>query len=154
LLPVVGIRLDPGDGTLWANCFAERGISELVHFDAEGKLLGRYPPKGEAKHGFNDLVLRKNGEIILTDSLDNSVMRFDRKTGSFATVGLHRGLLYPNGIALADDDEQLFVADALGVVRVNLTTGASADVNPGPRRTLAGFDGMYWYKGGLVGVQN
>jgi len=154
LLPVLGIRLDPGDGTVWANCFADRGVTELVHYDSAGMLLGRYAPTDSAKHGFNDLVLRKNGDVILTDSLNNAVLRFDRKTGSFTPLSLHRAIFYPNGIAIADDDRQLFVADALGVVRVDLAAGASADINPGPRRTLAGFDGMYWYKDGLVGVQN
>jgi len=154
LLPVLGIRIDPTNGTVWANCFAERGVTELVHYAADGTLLGRYAPKGEAKHGFNDLVVRKNGDILLTDSLNNQALRFDPKTREFHALTLYRPLLYPNGIALADDDEQLFVADALGVVRVALATGSSADVDPGPRRTLAGFDGMYWYKGGLVGVQN
>lgn len=154
LLPVLGIRMDPVDDTIWANCFADRGVAELVHYDGNGTLLGRYTPKDDVKHGFNDLVLRKNGDVILTDSLNNAVLRFDRKTSSFAPLPLHRAVFYPNGIALADDDRQLFVADALGVVRVDLATGASADVNPGPRRTLAGFDGMYWYKDGLIGVQN
>jgi hypothetical protein len=37
----------------------------------------------------------------------------------------------PNGIALADNDHYLFVADDFGVVRLNLTSGASIDVNPG-----------------------
>jgi len=154
LLPVLGIRLDPTDGTVWANCFTERGATELVHYDTSGVLLGRYEPKDALKHGFNDLVLRKNGDVLVTDSLNNSVMRFDRKTNTFAPISLHREIVYPNGIALADDDKQLFVADALGVVRVDLATGASADVNPGAHSTLAGFDGMYWYKGALVGVQN
>jgi hypothetical protein len=27
-------------------------------------------------------------------------------------------------------------------------------VNPGPRSTLAGIDGLYWHKGSLVAVQN
>jgi hypothetical protein len=154
LLPVLGIRLDPADGTVWANCFADRGVSELVHYDGTSVLLGRYALKDEGKHGFNDLVVRKNGDVILTDSLGNQVLRFDRKTSAFVPLALYRALLYPNGIAIDENEEQLFVADALGVVRVNLATGASADVNPGPRKTLAGFDGLYWYKGGLVGVQN
>ena len=154
LLPVLGIRMDPVDDTIWANCFADRGVTELVHYDGNGTLLGRYAPKDDVKHGFNDLVVRKNGDVILTDSLDNAVLRFDRKTSSFARLPLHRAVFYPNGLALADDDRQLFVADALGVVRVDLATGASADINPGVRRTLAGFDGMYWYKDGLIGVQN
>lgn len=154
LLPVLGIRLDPGDGTVWANCFSDRGVTELVHYDTNGMLLGRYAPTDSAKHGFNDLVLRKSGEVIVTDSLNNSVMRLERKAGAFAPLALHRAIFYPNGIALSEDDKQLFVADGLGVVRIDLATGASADVNPGPHNTLAGFDGMYWYKGGLVGVQN
>jgi hypothetical protein len=90
----------------------------------------------------------------VTDSLSNQVLRFDRKTSTFAALALHRAILYPNGIAIDDNEERLFVADALGVLRVDLGTGASADVNPGARKTLAGFDGLYWYKGGLVGVQN
>jgi hypothetical protein len=154
LLPVLGIRLDPADGTVWVNCFADRGVTELVHFDAAGLLLGRYAPKDEGKHGFNDLIVRKNGDVIVTDSLSNQVLRFDRKTSTFAALALNRAILYPNGIAIDDNEDQLFVADALGVLRVDLGTGASADVNPGARKTLAGFDGLYWYKGGLVGVQN
>lgn len=154
LLPVLGIRLEPADGTVWVNCFAERGAAELVHFDVAGMLLGRYAPKDEGKHGFNDLVVRKNGDVIVTDSLSNQVLRFDRKTGAFVPLALHRAILYPNGITIDDAEECLFVADALGVLRINLATGTSADVNPGVRKTLAGFDGLYWYKGGLVGVQN
>lgn len=154
LLPVLGIRVDPTDSSIWANSFAERGQAELLHFTASGQLLGRYAPEDSEKHGFNDLVIRKNGEVILTDSLSGQVYRFDRATHAFASLRLYRELSYPNGIALADDDRQLFVADALGVVRCDLQTDASADVNPGPRSTLAGIDGLYWHRGGLLAIQN
>lgn len=66
----------------------------------------------------------------------------------------HRSLSAPNGIALAGDDRQLFVADDFGVVRVDLDTGASTHVNSGPRSTLAGVDGLYWHNGSLITVQN
>jgi DNA-binding beta-propeller fold protein YncE len=155
LLPVLGIRLDPGDGTVWANSWSEdTRRSELLHFDASGKLLGRYAPTDAANHGFNDLVVRKNGEVLLTDSASNQVYRFDRGAHAFAPLPVHRPLFAPNGIALADDNRQLFVADDLGVVRVDLDGGGSADVNPGPRNTLAGIDGLYWHKGSLIAVQN
>src|SRR6267143_6215156 len=81
LLPVLGIRLDPTDGTVWANTFEDAGRTELVHFDSAGKLLGRYSPKDSAKHGFNDVVVRKNGEVITTDSLNNKVFRLDPHSG-------------------------------------------------------------------------
>jgi len=155
LLPVLGIHLDPGDGSVWANSWSgDAGRSELLHFDASGKLLGRYALEDAARHGFNDLVVRKNGEVLLTDSVSNEVFRFDPGAHKFTRLPVHRSLSSPNGIALADDDRRLFVADDFGVLRVDLDSGASADVNPGPRNTLAGIDGLYWHRGSLIAVQN
>jgi hypothetical protein len=154
LLPVLGIRLDPTDGTVWADSFEDAGRTELLHFDASGKLLGRYAPSDGAKHGFNDLVVRKNGEVITTDSLNNRVVRFDGNSGSFKPLAVYRTLFYPNGIALTDDDRSLYVADAVGVVKIDLSDGTSRDVDPGPRSTLAGADGLYWHNGGLIAIQN
>lgn len=154
LLPVLGIRLDPTDGTVWANTFDDAGRTELVHFDSNGKLLGRYAPKDTAKHGFNDLVVRKNGEVIATDSLNNQVFRFDPQSHAFTPLSVYRTLFYPNGIALADDDRSLFVADGVGVVKMDLVDNSSRDVDPGPRSTLAGADGLYWRSGSLIAVQN
>jgi len=154
LLPVLGIRLDPTDGTVWANTFEDAGRTELVHFDSAGKLLGRLAPKDSAKHGFNDLVVRKNGEVITTDSLSNQVFRFDPRSQAFAPLLVYRMLLYPNGIALADEDRSLYVADGVGVVKIDLADNSSRDVDPGPRNTLAGADGLYWHNGSLIAVQN
>jgi hypothetical protein len=154
LLPVLGIRLDPTDGSVWADSFEDAGRTELLHFDSGGKLLGRYPPKDSARHGFNDLVLRKNGEVITTDSLNNQVFRFDPRLRAFAPLATYRTLFYPNGIALADDDQTVYVADAVGIVKIDLRSGESRDVDPGPRNTLAGADGLYWHNGSLIAVQN
>ncbi len=154
LLPVLGIRLDPTDGTVWANTFEDAGRTELVHFDSAGKLLGRFAPKDSAKHGFNDLVVRKNGEVITTDSLSNQVFRFDPRSQAFTPLLVYRILLYPNGIALADDDRSVYVADGVGVVKIDLADNSSRDVDPGPGNTLAGADGLYWHNGSLIAVQN
>jgi len=155
LLPVLGIRLDPRDGTVWANTFEDAGRTELVHFDSAGKLLGRFAPKdSRMKHGFNDLVVRKNGEVITTDSLNNTVFRLDPQSGAFLALPVYRTLFYPNGIALADDDRSLYVADAVGIVKVDLEGNSSRDVDPGPRHTTAAADGLYWHNGSLIAVQN
>ena len=154
LLPVLGIRLDPKDGTVWADSFTDGGKTELLHFDADGKLLGRFKPEDTGKHGFNDLVVRKNGEVITTDSLSNKVYRFDPGANAFAVLAVHRPLFYPNGVALAGDERSLYVADALGVVRVDLTTAKTTDVDPGPKNTLAGIDGLYCRNDDLIAIQN
>jgi hypothetical protein len=154
LLPILGIRLDPTDDTIWAASFEETGKTELLHFDSAGALLGRFSLEGNSKHGLNDLIVRKNGEVILTDSLGNQVVRFHPEAHRFESLKLNRPLFYPNGIALAADDQTVFVADTLGMLRINLADGTSQDVDPGPRNTVAGADGLYWYKGNLVAVQN
>ena len=154
LLPILGIRPNPSDGTVWAASFEDAGNTELLHFDSSGKLLGRFAPPDKAHHGFNDLVVRPGGEVLVTDSLAGLVFRFDPVKKTFVTLALHRRLIYPNGIALPSDDHTLYVADALGVIRVDLATMSSQDVDPGRRSTLAGVDGLYWRDGSLVAIQN
>lgn len=51
------------------------------------------------------------------------------------------------------DQASHFVADMLGVIRVDLRTNESADVDPGAHNTLSGVDGLYWHNGELLGVQ-
>ena len=154
LLPVLGIRLSPSDDTVWADSHTDSGQTELLHFDATGKILGRFQLSGSGKHGLNDLVIRKSGVVITTDTLANTVFRFDPVAHTFTPLRLHRPLLYPKGIALSGDDKILYVADDLGVVAVDLARTESRDIDPGPRSTLAGIDGLYWYNGSLIAVQN
>lgn len=157
LLPVLGIRLDPRDGTVWSATtdFAEDAwATELIHLDAQGNLLGRYSPKEPGKHGLNDLVVRRSGEVYTTSTSTHVVFRWNPKAEAFEPVATNRPLMHPNGIALAGDDQTLYVADDLGVVQINLADGSSRDVAPGSHSTLAGIDGLYWHKGSLVAVQN
>ena len=155
ILPVLGIRPDPNDGTVWASSWDENGDrAELLHFDDAGKILGRYSPDDHAKHGFNDLVVAKNGEVFLTDSVSNQVYRFSPQTGQFASLTLSRELSAPNGIALDSDGHQLFIADDFGMVRFDTVDNSSSEVNPGQHNTVAGIDGLYYRKGTLIAVQN
>ena len=156
-LPILGIRIDPNDGTVWANSWEEKpgaSRSEILHIASDGKVLARFLAKQSEQHGFNDLVVRKAGDIFTSDSLANQVLRLDPVSKTFSPLRLNRQLFYPNGIALADDDRTLYIADAIGVVKYDIATSVSADVAPGPRNTLAGADGLYWYRGSLIAIQN
>jgi hypothetical protein len=155
LLPILGVRTDPSDGSVWANSWSEdTGTSELLHFTATGALLGRYSITDAGKHGFNDLVIQKSGAVILTDSLSNRVYRFDHSARAFSELTFPRQLAEPNGIALSSDDSQLFVADDFGIQRFDLQSGLRSELLPGPHNTLAGVDGLYWHRGSLIGIQN
>jgi hypothetical protein len=154
LSPVGGVHVDPADHSVWASTDAgEKQRPELLHFDAKGKLLERYASPGKMPHDLNDLVLRGTQEVFTTDTEGHHVYHFDRTLHAFTNVILWRPVFYPNGITLSGDGNLLFVADMLGVIRVDLRTNESADVDPGAHNTLAGIDGLYWNRGELIGVQ-
>jgi sugar lactone lactonase YvrE len=155
LQSVCGIKVEASNGHLWANTCPNSGKgAELVHFDLQGKVLERFGPTTPGPHLFNDLVLRGADEVYLTDSLDNKAFRFDRKTHAFTALAFPRSLYYPNGIALSDDGNQLYVADAFGVLQYDLRNDKGHELQAGASNTISGFDGLYWYRGKLLGIQN
>jgi hypothetical protein len=154
LMPVGGVKVDQTNHNVWAATDpGDENRSELVHFDSSGKLLGRFPAPGPGPHDLNDLVLRNADEIYVTDTSAHQVCRFDRKSHGFTSLAFPRSLLYPNGITLSGDGRRLYWADILGVICVDLRDRSTQEVIPGKDNTLAGIDGLYWYKGGLLGVQ-
>jgi hypothetical protein len=153
--PICGIKVDTVDNGLWVNVCPDDGVgAELVHFDSAGRLLERFPPSTPGRHGFNDLVLGNGGEIYLTDSSANLVYRFDRRAHTFAAVAFPRAIYFPNGIALSDDGNLLYVADAFGILQVDLRKNSVREIEAGPSNTVSGADGLYWYRHTLVAVQN
>ena len=154
LMPVGGVHVEVTDHSVWAVTDpGPKDRSELVHFDASGKLRERYTAPGSGPRDLNDFVLRGSHEIYVTDTFANQVYRFDRLTHRFSRLAFPRPIFYPNGITLSGDGNFLYVADMLGVLRVELRDGAVQEVRPGGHFTLAGIDGLYWYRDGLVGLQ-
>lgn len=154
LMPVGGVHVDTADHSVWAATDpGPKNRSELVHFDASGKLLERYTAPGSGPRDLNDFVLRGEREIYVTDTFADQVYRFDRRTHEFSRLAFPRPILYPNGITLSGDGDFLYVADMLGVLRVDLHSGSAQEVQVDGRLTLAGIDGLYSYRGGLVGIQ-
>lgn len=154
LLPVLGIRTGASDGSVWANSWMDNGKTELLHFDKSGTLLGKFSPPADGKHGLNDLVVLRDGNVLLTDTVANKLYRFDSKSHAFSEIKLSRDLFEPNGIALAGNSQTVYIADQLGVIRLDLNSGQSSEVDPGPKSTLAGADGLYWHNDRLIAVQN
>ncbi|HTZ47398.1 MAG TPA: hypothetical protein VMH20_07390 [Verrucomicrobiae bacterium] len=155
LLPVMAIHLDPVDGTLWSTSFDEDAQrSEILHFDRAGELLGRYPSSEHFAHEFHDLAALRDGNLLVTDTLAAKVYRFDPRTQAFTTLPVSRPLFSPKGIALTDDEKAVYVADQLGILRIDLQTDTCVELDPGTHSTVAGIDGLYWHKDALIGVQS
>jgi hypothetical protein len=155
LQSICGIKVDPRNEDVWANTCPDSGKgAELLHFNSTSKLLERFSQSAAGPHLFNDLVLRNSDEIYLTDSLAHQALRFNRKTHVFTVLLFSRPLYYPNGIALSEDGDLLYVADAFGVLQYDLWRQKTREVQAGASNTISGFDGLYWYRGSLVGIQN
>ena len=154
LMPVGGVHVDSADHSVWcATDPGKKDRSEIVHFDPQGKLIERYKPATPGPHVLNDLVLRGRSEIYVTDTEGNHVFRFDRESHKFEDLKLGRPIFEPNGINVSGDGTVLFVADDLGVIRMDLRTHEAQDLKPLAHDTMAGIDGLYWYKGDLLGVE-
>jgi len=156
LQPVGGLRVHPVDHSVWAASDPDDDHGpELYRLDAHGKLLESYSPPGAGDHDLNDLVLYRSSAIYVTDTDANITYRFDRKTHVFTPLKLSRQQFFPNGITLlSGDGNRLYVADWLGIIMVNLRDSSAREVDPGGHGTLSGIDGLYWYKGSLIGVQS
>lgn len=164
----LGMRHDPRRGALW---IASSALPEMQGFDAAqhtgraalhehdaatGRLRDRWPRDTQRPHLLNDLAIDARGRIYVSDSLTGEVLQLDPAPGAQYEVLVPPGeLYYPNGVALADDDSTLFVADFVrGVTAIRLATRARVTL-PHPRgASTRGIDGLYFHRGALIGVDN
>jgi len=154
LLPICGVQVAQQDQSVWAAGCDESGKGELYRFNRMGELQERVVPAESGQHLLNDLAFVGDSLIYVTDSLASRVYCFDRNAHTFTALSFPRPLYYPNGIAVSADSKTLYIADAFGIFRYDREADVASELNRGVSNTLGGFDGLYWYHGDLVGVQN
>jgi len=164
---VLGVRADPVRSTLWLTTAAipqgagylaaDSGRSGIYAFDlGTGRLKGRYLlPESPAGHLLGDLVVAANGDVYATDSRDPVIWRIRsgaEEAQEFLRHPLFRSL---QGPALDPSGRTLYVADySHGVLAVDLNTRQVRALPAPPRTTVLGIDGLAWYAGSLIGIQN
>lgn len=162
---VFGMRFD-GDGGLW---FASADVPQFVDFDEDTRRSGlfRYDPaSGGISHRamlppsedaqvLGDLVLASDDLIYTTDSLTGALYSYRKSSGAFAAVVGPGVFGSPQGLALDDTGEYLYVADYIGgLYRVMLARGEVEKVAIEANVTDYGIDGLYRYGNDLVAIQN
>jgi DNA-binding beta-propeller fold protein YncE len=152
LLSVLGIHVDPADRSIWAA--SERaGSAALFHFDVAGNTISSFAPKDPGKHLFNDLVITPAEDVYVTDSENGSIYKLAHGATDLVRIGLG-SRLYPNGIAVSDDGRVLYVAHAFGIARIDVGSGAVRELDAPKRISLAQIDGLYYWHGSLIAIQN
>ncbi len=156
---ILGLRIDPVRDQLCAvstngseDSAKKERRNAVVRYDLKtGRMIDRFSAP-EAMQ-LNDLTVAADGTIYVTDSESGTLFR--RKPGEtaltrFGAAGALRGA---NGITISADGT-LYVALSTGIARVNIVTGEPTRLPQPDTVVTGGIDGLYWYEGDLLGIQN
>lgn len=154
---VVGVRVDAARRHLWAAVADPRAFGDttidgggLEQFDiGTGRVIASH--RG-AKGAFNDVVIAPNGDAFATNTVDGSIWRV--RGGAFSAFLPPGSVREANGIAVSPDGRWLFAAGWHDIIRIDVRTRAIRPLGAPDGVVTGSFDGLYWYDGGLVGIQN
>ncbi len=163
---VFGLALDAKRKRLWAGVAATKeargapadlGRTALVAYDLKnGKVVQRVAlPADTTEHVFGDLTVAKDGTVYVTDSIGGGLYRLAPKSDALEPVVTPRAFFSPQAPALSADGQVLYVADyGRGIARVDLASRAVTWLAQPNDVATAGTDGLYFWNGSLVAVQN
>lgn len=122
---------------------------------SSGKLIARYLVSADKEaRTLSTIAVGKNGQVFAADGVRNIIYRVD--DGALKVMVENPKLTSIRGLAVSGDGKRLYFADyALGLFGVDLAAGKGFDLDYQPDRlVLGGIDGLYWYDGALVAIEN
>ncbi|HET9155012.1 MAG TPA: hypothetical protein VFN91_00010, partial [Myxococcaceae bacterium] len=103
----------------------------------------------------NDLAIDPStGTLYTTNTSTGAVMQASRQDTALRDLLADDAVPGANGIALDPGHRLLFVAGDEGITRVDLATGKAARLERAGQIVDGSIDGLYFWKGTLVGIQN
>lgn len=167
LYSVLGMKVEPTRKRLWVASAAlpvmegydeeDAGRSGLWAFDREsGRLRGKFLlPKDGKQHALGDLIISSKGEIYTTDSAEGMLYQLDRSSGKFSALTEPGALGSPQGLTFAPGQRFIYIADyTRGLMRYDRELKKLEQIPGREDVCLYGIDGLYYYKGSLVAIQN
>jgi sugar lactone lactonase YvrE len=151
---VLGLRVDPSNGTLWATSNRENE-SGLFHYGDSGRLIHKYIVS-EGSHLFNDLVVDRGGNVCVTDTRAGTVYQVSHATDRLEVFNPALTVDAANGIAIVEQGrERLYVAGFPDGITVVDVASRSFRALPHPANLCLGtIDGLYYSGGNLFAIQN
>jgi len=120
-----------------------------------GKLLDKYLlPVDQGTRALSSITVGKAGQVFAADGMRNEIYTVEGK--SLKLVVANPKLTSIRGLAVSDDGNTLYFADyALGVFGADLKSGTGFPLAHDPTHlVLGGIEGLYWYQGCLVAIEN
>ena len=169
VLRVVGVHVDASRNRLWfatwapdsaprADSTAEApSLTRLFLADlASGRVVKSWVPDGgRPGHLLNDFVITEDGSLFITDTDEGSIYRLASPQDTLERFLRPDPIRFSatNGITSAPDGRVLYVAFLQGIARVDVESKSIALLPAPDTVSTASIDGLYWYRGSLMGVQ-
>ena len=156
---VLGLFVDVAHEQLYAvstNGFLDEAQKQrrnaVLRYDLKNALLVNRYDAPDANQ-LNDLSIAADGTIYATDSASGTLFRKKPAEKTLTPLGAKGALPGANGITLGAEGT-LYIAISTGIARIDLSTGAPTRLPQPDTVVTGGCDGLYWYRGDLVGIQN
>ena len=156
---VLGLAVDARRRELFAvstNGFEDSAKVErrnaVLRYDLKrGRLAARHD--APAAQQLNDVAVGPDGTLYATDSEAGTVFRLRPGESVLTPFGKPAVARGANGIA-ASPEGALYVTLSTGIGRIDPRDGSMKRLDQPDNVVTGGIDGLYWYRGDLVGVQN
>jgi hypothetical protein len=123
---------------------------------SSGKLLEKYPVTSAdtQPNTLSSIAVGKGGLVFAADGLRNIIYRLDG--AKLKPMVANPRLTSIRGLTVSGDGKTLYFADyTQGVFGIDLAGGRGFDLRYDPAKlVLGGIDGLYWYDGTLVAIDN
>jgi hypothetical protein len=155
------ITYDAGRKWIWiaANCFEPLKIRNctgawLVAMDRSGMVQRKVRPAGDAAFTPGDVSVWQD-QVFVSDTANGAAYRCKADCKTLTPLIASRQKGSAQGSAVYDEGRKLLVADyGLGLISVDLATGAETPVLMADGNKLRGMDGLVADGDGFVGVRN
>jgi hypothetical protein len=164
--PIFGVRVDTARNVLWATTSAYSQIPGYLPADSaiaalleirlsDGRIVHRWNvPVGAGGRVLGDLAVGVGGDVFFTDSSHPVMYWLHHGIGALDSItSPHFRSL--QGMAPTPNGKSLYLADySRGFFRLDLGTRALTPVDALAGTSVRGCDGIVWYRGSIVAVQN
>jgi hypothetical protein len=157
---ILGLAVDARRRALYAvsaSALTEAGrkapVNEVVKYNLKTGRKAAVFAAREAQQ-LNDVTVAPNGDVYASDSASGAVFRLDAKAGALTVFVPSGAAPGANGVAVKEDGRTLYVAHSTGVFCVDTASAKITRLAPPERETIAAIDGLYLWRGDLIGIQN
>jgi sugar lactone lactonase YvrE len=170
LWSVLGMKVDAKRRKLWVctTAFPQmqgfdstlKGRAAVSVYDLTTQKIAHryYAPNDGQSHAFGDLTLHpKTGVAFVSDSESPTIFMVNEKSGTLQTWLKSDAATLPSlqGLDFSTDGKTLFAADySNGIFTIDVAKKTLRNLPSPDSCVVSGTDGLYYFKGNLIGIQN